>query len=169
MIERGLHLLPPPVHRRLYRLAHWGRKQVWRVWRPSLDGVRVLALDGERRVLLVRHSYGSDKWMPPGGGLNRGEEPISAARRELLEETGCRLFEPRLLTVATEDLVGASNHVHVVAGRTENQPRVDGREIVEARFFALDALPEPMPARLPAELRQWVADYDGASVPSSRT
>ncbi|GFE75226.1 NUDIX domain-containing protein [Novosphingobium sp. TCA1] len=159
LLNAVLHRLPAPLHRKLYRLAHWGRKQVWRIWRPSLDGVRVLALDGEGRVLLVRHSYGSDRWMPPGGGLGRREDPVAAARRELLEETGCALSDARLLAIATEDLVGASNHVHVVAGRTGDLPRVDGREIVEARFFSMDALPQPMAARLPAELRQWVSDY----------
>lgn len=127
--------------------------------RPRLDGVRVLALDARGRVLLVRHSYGSGKWMPPGGGLNRGEEAVTAARRELLEETGCTLADARLLMVATEDLVGASNHVHIVAGRTQDSPHVDGREIVEARFFTLDALPSRMAARLPGELQLWVSEY----------
>lgn len=154
-----LHRLPAPLHRTLYRAAHWGRRQVWKVWRPELHGVRVLALDGEDRVLLVRHSYGSGRWMPPGGGLNRGEDALSAGRRELLEETGCTLADVRLLVLVTEDLVGASNHVHVVAGRTNDVPRVDGRELVEARFFPLGALPERIPARLPAELAQWIAEY----------
>ena len=38
---------------------------------------------GERRVLLVRHSYGNSGWMLPGGRPNRGEDPVAAGAREL--------------------------------------------------------------------------------------
>jgi 8-oxo-dGTP pyrophosphatase MutT (NUDIX family) len=141
--------LPAPLHRALYRAAHAIRVKIWRLWRPRLDGVRILALDADERILLVRHSYGSDKWMPPGGGLKSGEDPVAAAVRETLEETGCVLVGARLLTV--------SNVVRVVRGAAGGEPRADGREIVEARFFALDDLPRHMPRGLAEEIRRWVA------------
>lgn len=135
------------------------RRQVWRVWKPRLAGVRVLAVDGEGRVLLVRHSYGSGAWMPPGGGLRRGEDPVLAGARELQEETGCVLADARLLMVQSEDLHGAANVVRIVAGLTRDAPRPDGREIVAARFFAPDALPDDLVSGLREVLPQWVAAY----------
>jgi 8-oxo-dGTP pyrophosphatase MutT (NUDIX family) len=52
---------------------------------------RVLCLDPGGRVLLLRWRDpvdGTIFWEPPGGGLEPGESPIAAARRELHEETG---------------------------------------------------------------------------------
>jgi 8-oxo-dGTP pyrophosphatase MutT (NUDIX family) len=52
---------------------------------------RVLCLDPRGRVLLLRWRDPVDRttfWEPPGGGLEPGESPLSAARRELHEETG---------------------------------------------------------------------------------
>ncbi|GAB1824182.1 NUDIX hydrolase [Herbidospora sp. RD11066] len=52
---------------------------------------RVVCLDGDGRVLLLRwHDHVSDEvfWEPPGGGIDPGESPLAAARRELTEETG---------------------------------------------------------------------------------
>ncbi len=54
-------------------------------------GVCVLALDGEGRVMMVsqyRYPYGEVLRELPAGKLEYGEEPESAAKRELLEETG---------------------------------------------------------------------------------
>lgn len=152
--------LPASLHRQLYRLAHWSRRQVWKVWRPRLEGVRVLAFDTRGRILLIRHSYGSDKWMPPGGGLGRSEDPVAAAVRELHEETGCRLVGARELGVLAEDLHGADNVVHLVAGQAEGDPLADLREIIDVGFFPLDALPERMPAGIPEVLRKYAACYD---------
>nr|KIS33064.1 hypothetical protein TQ38_06255 [Novosphingobium sp. P6W] len=145
------------MHRALYRLAHAVRVQVWRVWRPDVHGVRVIVLDGQDRVLLVRHSYGSNKWMPPGGGMRRGEDPLLAGARELLEETGCRIVQPRVLQISDEKLHGTSNAVRIVLGRTGDEPRADGREIIEARFFALDALPAHMSERMAQRVQAWAA------------
>ena len=111
----------------------------------------------EGRVLLIRHSYGSGLWMPPGGGLKRSESPLQAARRELAEETGCILLDPVEIAVLEENLQGARNRVHVVAGRGEGLARADGREIIEAAWFAPDALPDAMPAAFRRDLPDWIA------------
>lgn len=53
--------------------------------------VRVIALDPDHRVLLVRYD-GPDGscWATPGGGLEPGEDHRAAAIRELAEELGIR-------------------------------------------------------------------------------
>lgn len=125
----------------------------------------MLAFDDAGGLLLVRHSYGSRKWLPPGGGLGRGEEPLLAAMRELVEETGCLLEQARLVAQREEVLHGAINRVHLVVGQAQGLPRPDMREIVEARFFSLDALP----AEVPRALAEWIAaGVEGRTAPTSR-
>ena len=53
-------------------------------------GAYALCLDASRRLLLVRSATGPDKggWTLPGGGVEWGEHPDDAVRRELKEETG---------------------------------------------------------------------------------
>jgi 8-oxo-dGTP pyrophosphatase MutT (NUDIX family) len=54
-------------------------------------GARVVVLDPQDRVLLFRlenPSTGNTWWATPGGGIERGESSVDAARRELREETG---------------------------------------------------------------------------------
>jgi putative (di)nucleoside polyphosphate hydrolase len=54
--------------------------------RPAV-GVALFSADG--RVFVGRRLRGaSGTWQMPQGGIDEGEEPIDAARRELAEETG---------------------------------------------------------------------------------
>lgn len=158
-----LRLIPDAAHRAALRLAHRLRVGWWRWRRPTISGVRIIAQDASGRVLLIRHSYGSGKWMLPGGGLARGENAVLAARRELAEETGCVLAHHREIALSIEPLHGATNRVHVVAGVTGDTPRPDGREVIEATFFAADALPAPLVAGLADDLTGWLAAADPAA------
>jgi ADP-ribose pyrophosphatase YjhB (NUDIX family) len=56
--------------------------------------------DDQERVLLAHWNEGSRAaWTLPGGGLEPGEDPERAARREVREETGYRVVLERLLGI----------------------------------------------------------------------
>ncbi|MFD0817778.1 NUDIX hydrolase [Micromonospora zhanjiangensis] len=54
------------------------------------DGVSVLAVSGDDFYLIREYKYaiGRRIMQLPSGGVDKGEEPLHAAMRELLEETG---------------------------------------------------------------------------------
>lgn len=158
-----LHLIPAPLHRRLYRVAYWARSAWWRTLKPTVHGCRVIALDEAGRVLLIRQSYGPRDWLAPGGSVERREDPVATARRELAEETGCRLADARKVTELIERPMGAYNVVHVVVGRGTGTLAPDRREVDEAAWFAPDALPADTAPRIRDGLAGWIAAYNSGS------
>jgi 8-oxo-dGTP diphosphatase len=57
----------------------------------------VLLVDREGRILMQHRDskarVAANQWAFPGGSIERGEEPIEAAHRELMEETGLAVSE----------------------------------------------------------------------------
>lgn len=158
-----LRLIPRPLHRAAYIVAHELRRRWWRLAKPQLVGCRVLAFDEAGHLLLVRHSYGSRRWMLPGGGVAAKESPLTAALRELVEETDCVLLDARSVAMVDEPLYGTTNRVHVIGGRVRGVPRCDGREVIEAAFFDPADLPHDMAPALQRSLPDWVAAFLGVT------
>lgn len=68
-------------------------------------GVYGIARDVEGRILLVRAaSYltVAGRWFLPGGGVEHGETPADALRREVTEETGLTVGNVTLLGVLSD-------------------------------------------------------------------
>src|SRR5687768_16684498 len=116
---------------------------MWRAIGPRTVGVRGLVLDGDDRVLLVRHTYGAAYWHLPGGGVHRRESIVAALHRELREETGVIVTGPvRLIGTYSSLTEGKSDHISVFVVDTFEREHADSGEIDAARFFPMDELPE---------------------------
>jgi 8-oxo-dGTP pyrophosphatase MutT (NUDIX family) len=127
-----------------------------RVTRGMTLGVRVVALDREGRIFLVRHTY-IKGWYLPGGGVDPGETLDQAMRRELQEEGNVVAEgEATLIGVYLNRRASPRDHVamYLVRDVTQRAPKPPDREIAESGFFALDALPADVSAATRRRIRE---------------
>jgi 8-oxo-dGTP diphosphatase len=70
--------------------------------KKPIVGVGAIILDGDKILLEKRkNSPGKGKWAVPGGLVELGESAEDAVIREVKEETGLDVYEPRLVDVVT--------------------------------------------------------------------
>ena len=130
------------------RLPVHGRRFVVRALAPTytVGAVCVIErLDG--RILLVRLAY-RQRWGMPGGLLKRGETPAEAARREVREEVGFDVElvgDPAVVVDPEPQRVDVVFRARPAGGVAVDGVRPRSPEIVEARWFPRDALPELQP------------------------
>jgi ADP-ribose pyrophosphatase YjhB (NUDIX family) len=130
---------------RLHRSAGLVAIRLADLRRPRLSlGVRLVALDAEGRVFLVRHSY-LPGWHLPGGAVDPDETLREAAIREAEEEGGLVFARrPELFHVYRSTAGGRRDHIalFVAEGAGQDGPRRPGAEIIASGFYPPDALPE---------------------------
>ena len=129
-------------------------------------GVRAACFDEAGRVFLVRHSY-VPGWHLPGGGIERGETALEALAKEMLEEGNLVIgMPPQLVHVYFNRQTSRRDHVLLYRcdGVTQTAPRLRDREIVEAGFFAPDALPDATTAATRRRLAEIAGDAPLADI-----
>jgi len=132
--------------RRLHLLAGNSLATASEMLRPQLSlGVRLLALDSQKRVMLVRHSYVPGYYLP-GGGVEIEETAVEAAMREAREEAGLILNEqPQLFNIYRSLKPGRRDHILLYVSRKVaigTERKASFPEILESAFYPAEALPE---------------------------
>ena len=152
----------PSRNARLSRLLTATLRPIWRMRRGMTLGAQGAIIDGDNRILLIRHSY-RPGWFFPGGGVEWGETLETALVRELAEEVGVQLMKPATLHglfANFSNFPGDHIAVFVVRHWTRTPENyVQRGEIAEAGMFAADAVP----AHTDEGTRQRIAEIFGGA------
>ena len=119
---------------------------------------------GPDELLLVRHAYGpTGLWALVAGFVEAGESLEAAAHREVSEEVGLAIERPTYFGSQPWAMSGPGT---LLAGFTataadpDAEPVVDAKELTQARWFPLDALPAELPPAY--SISRWLIDAVGA-------
>ena len=105
-------------------------------------GTLLYRRNGGKIEVLIVHPWGPYNrrapWSIPKGRINPGEDLEVAARRETEEETGVR--PGPLHSIGSVDLARSRKRIHGFAGPAPEDaaPRIDQKEVDEAKFVAID-------------------------------
>lgn len=131
-----------------YSLPHPVRRRIVRIATPTYTlGSVVLVMDEGREQLLMLRQPPGKRWTLPAGLLNRREQPIEGARRELEEETGITTSLAELEPADPCAVVHTSgrwvdNVFRLVRDPETTEILVDGHEVWDAGWHPVGELPE---------------------------
>lgn len=110
----------------------------------KLIGAASVIYDSEKRVLLVKHSYGKNNWDLPGGKSEDNESAQETAKREALEEIGVDISIGGLTGVYYDPKFDMHHFVFLSSIDNNQIPKPSSPEILECGFFSMDELPKPI-------------------------
>ena len=108
------------------------------------DWINIIAESEEGEVIVIyqyRHGLDTITLEIPGGVMDKGEDPLESAKRELLEETGYESNEWKLLGVTAVNPAIANNHTHLFFARNCKkiaEQDLDEHEDIEVKLITRD-------------------------------
>lgn len=104
-------------------------------------GASIMAIDGEENAYFVtqyRYPYAAEIFEIPAGKLEKGEEPLTCAIRELEEETGLKADKYELMATIypTPSYTDEKLYVYLATGLTETVAHLD-----EGEFLGVEKIP----------------------------
>lgn len=116
-------------------------RTLWLAHDKFIIGVNGVILDNKNNVLLLRHTFWPEgSWGLPSGYAEHGEELEHTLAREVKEETGYEIEVERLLQLTSGYQLRLE--VSYLGKITGGELKTDPKEILEAKFFPLDRMPE---------------------------
>lgn len=130
------------LKRLFYKVLNPFRKLYWYIFKPKTIGVKCL-IESEGKFLCILNSY-YPMWTFPGGGVNRKETSLEAAKRETLEEVGLDIQEWTLLGEYHSEREFKRDVVYCFHSNIKiTNFRIDNDEVIEAGWFSEAEIPEP--------------------------
>ena len=119
---------------------------IWLITPKFLVGVVGVVINQSKQILLLKHTYRHKyPWGLPGGWLERGEQPMQALQREIMEETGMTIEVVRPLIVEGDEDWPRVDLIFLC--RVINDEFSSSDEVFSAKFFTLLEIPEIMPSQ----------------------
>ncbi|MFA5266746.1 MAG: NUDIX hydrolase [Methanoregula sp.] len=111
---------------------------------PS-NAVAILPIEENRCKLIRQYRYAIDDYIfeAPAGALEEGEDPLDAAGRELIEETGfaARTIDPRGFIITTPGYTDEKIYLYEAHGLSPSKEyEKDEDEVIEVRDFPVKDL-----------------------------
>jgi ADP-ribose pyrophosphatase YjhB (NUDIX family) len=114
---------------------------LWFAHHKFIIGVSGVIVDDQRRVLLLQHKFWQPgSWGLPSGYAERNEKLEETLCRELREETGYQIEVQSLLRIVSGYKLRLE--VSFVGRWIGGELQLDPKEVIEARFFPVDVLPD---------------------------
>ena len=124
------------------RIPYFARLRVIRATQAKFTvSVAAIIINERDEIMLLNHVlrpvYG---WGIPGGFVEAGEQPETAVRREIREETGLEITDLEMLRART-----INRHIEILFRATASGTgEIKSREISDLGWFEIGKMPEQM-------------------------
>ena len=101
----------------------------------------IIEKDGKYLLVQETQEHCRWQWNIPAGGVDDGENVIDAAKREVFEETGCKVEITGILEIVNRNLEDRDVIIFIFDTKLiEENIQIDGEEISDVKWFSYEEI-----------------------------